>query len=307
MKNQENIFKQGHLAHEGLVQTAKYTQTQDGVDKHGVTESALNSTPPIGLNLKLLAENVWASGFMRSRMANRRINAAVLGLAFSGGIKPVQEFLEKDMLSQVDRLNVFDIDRSVIDEVNALNHPLVNAQMRDARDTALPSESQDIVIRDHVGNCCPPEIDRGIDQEAARILKPGGLSVVNITTSELLTTSNRDVVNLADLELMETTLGALFIDTLLTETYHLQELIQKHPLLSSLRSKIVEIGQGGSFVVFGEDQAGHGEWFRSFKSHQEMWKDHGMKIFHTTHRIGEDSHKPPLKCKRHIVVMEKEK
>lgn len=303
-EKQEHILFVGHETGKGLRETSRYEQTQQAIDTGGITDDVLNKTPPIGLNLELLAQDSEALGFLQQKFANRNFETGVLGLAISAGVRNVRDFLTEKVGSHRGIINVFDIDEEIISEVSQLHGADVIPKLRDARDTGLSSESQDLVIRDHLGNCCPPAIDEAIDAEVARILKPGGIAIVNITTSELLSKSQgRDIVRFDSLHrLVE---NSLLVERLQEDCYNLKQLIDEQPFLEVLRSKLVEIQECESFVVFGEDSIGHGEWFRSFKSHQELWERDGFVVKKILQRDGTDSHTPPLQCRRQSVILEK--
>ena len=174
---------------------------------------------------------------------------------------------------------------------------------RDARNTRLLDSSQDLVLRDHLGNCCPPNIDKAISVEVGRIVKPGGISIVNITTSDLLLESEgRKSVSF---EQLQEAFGTEVVKALQDQIYDLEELAGIFPNIEAyqLRGLLLEIEPNRSFVVFGEDQQGHGEWFRTLEDHLLLWQQTEFEVVEIKSREGLDSHIPPLKCKRHNVVL----
>ncbi len=296
----------GRLGHEfgsGLRKASGYEDTQHMLEQEGITEEALNRTPPVGLNLQILSEmdSIKQAG---REFCGRPIATSILGLAIVDGIEDFNRFLSSTMHTTWSQLNIVEIDSEMIDQVKKSTLAGVKPIHKDARYTQIDEKSQDIVLRDHLGNCCPPAIDREIDKETARILKPGGIAIINITTSESLKDSpNRDIVSFKQLA------EGLNWDILVSLSHKIYDLTQ---LKSSFgeqfeeaRGKLLEIEESDSFVIFGEDTDGHGEWFRLLSDHMKLWEENGFEIVEVKTREGNDSHVPPLRCKRHNVVLRK--
>ena len=290
----------------GLRNTSQYNVTRDRMYREGLSHDVLNKTPPVGTNLRLLSEMVGITR-LSERLNKKPLQAAMFGLADIRGVEDMERFIRHSLGSPIDTLHIVDIDPAIIEEVSRekqkrkLDH--IVPHLADARHTSLPDASLDLIIRDHTGNCCPPMIDRAIDEETARVLRPGGTSIVNITTSELLATSTgRTSVDVSNGNHQGS--GALK-DALRTRIYDLSQLTKEFGTgTSSLRGKLVEIEPGG-FVVFGEDEEGHGEWFRRLGDHIQHWNALGFSIQDLKSRFGNDSHTPPLTCFRHNIVLEK--
>lgn len=288
----------GNEFHEGLERTAKYDTTRNRMDVEGLSEGVLDETPPIGLNLRLLSEMA-VTRLLHETMRGRDVVASILGLSSLEGVSDFQQFISESLGANPIAINVVEIAESMIERVDNLNLPNVRSHLKDARETGLKDASQDIVIRDHLGNCCPPNIDRVIGKETARILKPGGIAIVNITTSENLHLSEgREII---PFDPRDKRLGPLREDI-----YDLTQLKEEvDPNADNLRGALVEIEPNGSFVIFGEDEHGHGEWFRTLDNHQESWQIDGFEVVEMQSRQGDDSHEPPLRCKRQIAVLKK--
>jgi hypothetical protein len=284
----------------GLRQSSGYDETQRLIETQGITNEALNKTPPVGLNLRLLAE-MPIMAQLRQEINSQSINATILGIAIADGVSDFQKFLQTALNTSWQQLTVMDIDSVILKEVDEMKIPGVVTRETDVRQTGIETGSLDMVLMDHLGNCCPPGIDRQIQEETARILKPGGISIVNITTSELLSQSpERTIVPLKFLSE-----SCSFLDILRTEIYDLKQLGRKSNLVSdSWRGSIFEI-EPESFVVFGENEVGHGEWFRSLNDHLQLWQKLGFKLLAILSREGNDSHNPPLRCFRHNIVLRK--
>jgi len=306
MKNEHDQNLTGWLGEEfgtGLRQTSGYEQTQKEIRRDGITNHSLNQTPPVGLNLELLSKLPSITKISKE-FAGREVQSSMFGLAIPEGADDFQRFVEFTLHASRSDLTVVEIDEAMVRAVSELRRPQVTVLLADARHSSLDSTSQDINIRDHLGNCCPPDIDRQIDEEVARTLKFGGIAIVNITTSELLKQSlHRKVISFTELsELLPETV----ILALKNSIYDLSQLKSEFgDELEVLRSHILEIEPNGSFVVFGEDADGHGEWYRSFEDHLDLWKSHGFEVIDMLEREGDDSHIPPLRCLRHHVVLRK--
>lgn len=304
MNDKEISRSLGREFGQGLRRTSGYEETRARMESEGLSDELLNRTPPVGLNLQLLSE---MSGIhLLSQRINRHpVSVAMLGLASIDGVEDTERFVQHALNTTLSDFHVVDIDEDIIAEVNKLKREKslshVSPHLIDARHTGLAERSVDIVIRDHTGNCCPPHIDREIDAETARILKPGGTSIVNISTSELLPTSeNRQVVDLSNGIRRNTAIT----DALQNHIYDLAQFKQEFgEEMESLRGNLVEIEHPGGFVVFGEDPDGHGEWFRSLGDHLNLWQRLGFIVSDLKSRFGNDSHTPPLMCMRHNIVL----
>jgi hypothetical protein len=267
----------------------------------------LNQTPPVGLNLRLLAEMPVMSE-LKKMFGNQTINATILGIAIADGVPDFQHFLQTALNTSWQNLDVIDFDPVILQQVAAVvsekKLTSVNLRETDARNTGISSASQQIVLRDHLGNCCPPMVDRQIDQEVKRILIPGGISIVNITTSELLTQSpQRQTIYFDQLRQM---IEPEMIAALQSEIFDLAQLERKFGRnWQSLRGLLLEIEPEKSFVVFGENEVGHGEWFRTLNEHLRLFQSNGFEILTRQSREGNDSHNPPLRCQRHNLVLQK--
>jgi SAM-dependent methyltransferase len=299
---------------DGLRKSSGYKETQEMIEKEGITEAALNKTPPVGLNLRLLAEMPIMTQ-LKQEFKGQPINAAIFGIAIADGVADFWRFLQTGLNTQWKELQILDIDSVILKEVSekakALNLPGVITKEVDARQSQIEPDSLDMVLMDHLGNCCPPDIDRVIQRETHRILKPGGIAIVNITTSELLNLSPerkglpfnhvRDIM------------GDDGIDALHMEIYDLAQLNRKFKvdLDFTLRGHLLAIEKEcpGSVVIFGENEAGHGEWFRPLADHLQQWKSPwwqpNFEILEMRSREGNDSHNPPLRCFRHNIVLRK--
>ena len=285
----------------GLRNTSRYDETQRKMDASGSVEGLLDATPPVGLNLRLIAEMQSIPRLAESIQGTPQ-QGAILGLAIVDGVSDFKKFLASSLHTNVQSLTIVDIDNTILQEVDALQIPNVVTMWKDAKHTDLPSASQDIVLRDHLGNCCPPAIDRDIDKEAARITKEQGISLVNITTSDALWKSpNRSII---PFDTVKKILGQSGIDALQTKIFDLSQLKNEFGAsVESLRGMLLEIEPQNSFVIFGEDPDGHGEWFRPWNDHVKQWKQNGFQILEVQEREGNDSHEPPLRCHRHNVIL----
>lgn len=293
----------GNQFGKGLRDTSKYSETQRRMEQGDSLTGLLDSTPPVGLNLRLISE-MRSIPVLADEIKGVPQTTAILGLAIVDGVRDFQRFLNTSMQTTLHTLNVVDIDQTILEEVEALQLNNVITLWRDAQNTGIQGETLDIVLRDHLGNCCPPAIDRAIDIETARITKRHGLSFVNITTSDAIRKSPHRII--VPFENVQRIVGPRGIHLLQTEIFDLSQL--KSELgddLESLRGKLLEIEQNESFVIFGEDTDGHGEWFRPWHDHEIQWKRNGFQIIEVREREGNDSHVPPLRCHRHNVILRK--
>lgn len=289
----------------GLRQASGYNNTQREFEESGLTDKVLNQTPPVGVNLRILSEmpsvQKLAQGF-----GGRPLRVAMLGLSIVDGVIDFRRFVNSVLQTSWGKLWVVEIDPEMVQQVVSLEEPDVVALLRDARDTGIESNSIDLVLRDHLGNCCPPEIDRAIDKEATRILRPEGISIVNITTSELMRQSPGRAFISSDQ--LKDELGNTVVHELQTEIYDLEQLTEiiGRERAEKFRGPLLEIELGSSFVVFGEDPQGHGEWFRPLMQHLTDWERDGFSAIDSKTRDGNDSHNPPLRCLRHNFISLKE-
>jgi len=281
----------------------RYIDTQQLFERLGLTDEVEQRTPTVGVNVAHLAR-MQSVRALSGELAGRLISVTVLGISTAEGPRDFQKLLKGLGALRV-ATTAIDISDGIFDDIRRSGLDEVTCLQQDARDTGMPTGSQDLNLRDHIGNCCPPEIDRAIDREAARILKPGGLAVVNITTSdELRHSGGRAVVDVATLR---QGIGDDLLLALQTGIYDLEEIRMRFPGTDTevLRGRILEIEPGGSFVVFGEDEQGHGEWFRTLEDHERQWKRDGFSVVDIATRTGTDSHVPPLACVRHNVLLRK--
>lgn len=291
---------------QALRESSKYSDTQKIFTQQGLTAEVLNQTPPVGLNLLLLQEMPIMKN-IKDIFNGQLINSAILGIAIADGVPDFDKFLQTALGCKWRELTVFDLDPNILHKVQdlAIKNKLssVNIIQKDVRHTELDANSLHLTLRDHIDNCCPPGISRGIQPEVARITSPGGISIVNITTSESLSNSNKEIISFNKLSSI---LASNTMNSLQQEIFTLSELKINHgDHLEAMRGKILEIEPNGSFVIFGEDQVGHGEWFRKLEDHQQSWFNSGFDIIGMKIRVGQDSHIPPLSCLRHNVVLQK--
>lgn len=281
----------------------RYVDTQKLFNQLGLSDEVENRTPTVGVNVAHLAK--MNSVVQLGEEINRRdLSVTILGISTVEGPSDFQRLLKGLGAGKV-ITTAIDISDGIFTEIENSGLDEVQCLLKDARETDLVSHSQDFNLRDHIGNCCPPDIDREIDMEASRILKSGGIAIVNISTSDLLAQSEeRNIISFNDLNNI---LGAEIINALQKNIYDLIELKNAFPEVDpeSLRGSILEIESEQSFVVFGEDEQGHGEWFRTLDDHIKTWKDHGFEVVEVASRSGKDSHNPPLLCERHNVVLKK--
>lgn len=301
MSNETRIkgFSDGHQ----FRASNKYIDTQKLFEQLGLNDEVENRTPTVGVNIAHLAKMDSVQG-MSQIISGRDLSITVLGISTAKGPSDFQKLLKGLGAGRVFTTAV-DISDGIFEEIEQTGLDQVQCLLIDARNTGIAESSQDFNLRDHIGNCCPPEIDRQIDKEAARILKDDGFSIVNITTSDFLHESTeRKVIGFEEVRLG---LGEDIIQGLRNSIYDLKELKEDFPHLEteSLRGLILEIEPDRSFVVFGEDEQGHGEWFRSLDDHKVGWEADGFEIVEIASRRGKDSHNPPLECERHNVILRK--
>lgn len=274
-----------------------------------VGPESISGTPPVGLNLRILSK-MDSVRVLNKEFSGKSVNTVILGLSIAEGAEDFLRFLSISLSADCNSLSIIDIDPEILREVEQRHIPRVTLLNQDARHTTINSESQDLVLRDHLGNCCPPEIDRAINREAVRILKPGGISIVNITTSEFL--HNSFFREMIPMEQVIDNLGKRTLSSLRSEIYNFAQLSETAGRkIDSMRGHFIEI-EPQSFVIFGQDLGGngldpigHGEWFRPLSDHLQLWQKDGLEIIGLKSRVGEDSHEPPLFCFRHNVVLRK--
>jgi hypothetical protein len=295
-------FKGYTDAHEFRVSN-QYTETERLFQALGLSQMVEDRTPTVSVNVAHLAHMTCIQN-LKSEIVNRDLRVAILGLSSSEGPRDFQRLL-KSLGAKRISTTALDISDGIFADVCKSGLDDVLCLERDARNTSLENETQDFVLRDHLGNCCPPQIDRTINGECLRILRKKGIAVANITTSELLFNSQgRKILKLDQLKKL---LPVEAITDLAQRIYDLDELKKTLPNLNLefLRGALIEIESNDSFVVFGEDPQGHGEWFRLLSNHVKMWNESGFEIMEIKTREGNDSHSPPLRCRRHNVVLRK--
>jgi len=305
----------GEESARGLRERNKYEETELKMEHEGFTDALNAETPPVAINLKKWQEDSVMVGKLQKELEGKPLRLAVFGIATANGIRSILNFAEKVGHAGQTELFAIDINLDILKEVDALGLPNVTTLHEDARSLSLSNESIDLVIRDHIGNCCPPEVDRAVNKEAIRILRNDGLSMTNITTSELLTQSVDRIS--VPFRTLSQRVDKSFIRKLQSEFFDLED-IAKIPgsKPEAIRGLLLEIEQNGSFVIFGSgksdlveniDIIGHGEWFRSLQDHIKTWTTDGFIIEDVRSRTGLDSHKPKLACWRHLVLLRKEK
>lgn len=272
-----------------------YQKTQKLFEQLGLTAEVEIHTPTVGVNVAHLA-TMKSVQDLREIFIDKSLNVAILGITSPEGPRDFQRLL-KGLGAKFVSTTTVDISDGIFDQIKKTDLDQVSCLQRDARDTSLLPESQDIVLLDHLGNCCPPKIDREINLETVRILKPEGFAIINITTSELLHLS--PLRKLIDFQSLNQIVNQSVIASLQSQIYDLEGLSQ------SFRGPLIEIEPNSSFVVFGEDQQGHGEWFRRIEDHLLTWLNNGLTIKEIKSRVGWDSHEPQLKCFRHNVILTK--
>jgi hypothetical protein len=283
--------------------TNKYMDTQRLFETLGLSSEVENRTPTVGVNVAHLAR-MNSIHTLGGEFKGKKVDATILGISTAEGPKDFETLLHGLDIGPVSTTAI-DISNGIFGQIEESGMDDVRCLLRDARETGMPDESQDIVLRDHIGNCCPPEIDRAINQEASRLLRMGGTAIVNITTSdELIKSEGREVVSF---DILQNALPEEMIKALQSRIYDLDEAMTLFPgvFIESMRGKILEIEKNGSFVVFGEDKQGHGEWFRTLEDHKKTWAHDGFEVVEIATRVGADSHEPALQCMRHNVVLRK--
>jgi len=285
--------------------TNRYTDTQKLFEMLGLSDEVENRTPTVGVNVAHLARMPSIQA-LSNEVTGRSLQVVVLGISTAQGPRDLQTLLKGLGANHVSTIAV-DISDGIFDDIKTTGLDEVVCLQKDARDTGLPDGSVDLVLRDHLGNCCPPQINASIEWEVARIVKPGGLSIVNITSSDMLLQSqDRRIIPFAQLrELVNNDLELIW--RLQSSIYDLEDL-KKHDGIpvDQICGSIIEIEPDMHWhVVFGEDAQGHGEWFESFQSHINNWETAGFQVTEHASRIGLDSHVPQLKCVRHNVLMRK--
>jgi len=301
----------GEQSAEGLRERNRYEETELQMLQHGMTEQLNNETPPVAINLARWIEDTVMMTKLRSEFEGKSLNIAVFGIATEHGIQSILDFATNHMQSKQTSLIAIDINADILARVEALRLPNVITLHEDARHVSIRSDSVDLVIRDHVGNCCPPEVDREMDKEAVRILRRNGFSITNITTSELLTQSKqRTMVSFSTLL---DTIGEEGIRKLQTELFDIEDM-KKRGMTNpdAIRGMLLEIEPNNSFAIFGSgatdmeqhiDLVGHGEWFRQIDDHIRTWTADEFHIEDIRSKSGFDSHEPKLSCLRHIVLL----
>lgn len=271
-----------------------YDNTQKLFEQFGLTAVG-DCVPTVGVNVAHLA-TMKSVQDLKEIFINKSLNVTILGITSPKGPHDFQRLI-KGLGASFISTTAIDISNGIFDQIKQTELDRVTCLQRDARDTSLPPASQDIVLLDHLGNCCPPIIDRDINLETLRILKPGGLAIINITTSELLSLSPGR--KLIDFHSLNQIVNQSVVTAFQSQIYDLEGLSQ------SFRGPLIEIEPNSSFVVFSEDQQGHGEWFRRIEDHLQTWLNNGLTINEIKSHVGWDKHKPGLKCFRHNVVLRK--
>jgi len=290
----------------GLRKASDYEATQRILETQGITPEALNQTPPVGLNLILLSQ-MPIMAELKQNLNQDSLNTAILGIAIANGVPDFKKFLNTSLDRNWTSLSVFDLDPLILEEVNNIVQKEslegVSIFQQDVQQTGFETNSLDLSLRDHIDNCCPPNMSRNIQAEVSRITKPEKFSIVNVTTSESLSQSNREIISHNELVHL---LAPEIIQALQNEIFSLEELKQRFgDHFENLRGKLLEIETNGSFAIFGENEVGHGEWFRTIENHQQSWLETDFEIIGMKTRTGEDSHQPPLICQRHNVILRK--
>jgi SAM-dependent methyltransferase len=297
----------------GLRERNRYEETELKMQVDGFTDELNTETPPVAINLVKWQEDTIMVEKLQKELEGKQIHIAVFGIATASGIRSILDFAANVVHASQTQLFAIDINQDILKEVDALGLPNVITLHEDARNLSLPPDSVDLVIRDHIGNCCPPEVDRAVDKEAVRILRNGGLSITNITTSEILTQSeNRIMIPFAELTQR---LGEDVVLGLQTTFFDLEDIARSTGMNTELlRGLFLEIESGSSFAIFGSgesdlkdnlDLIGHGEWFRTITDHIKTWISDGFVIEDIRSKNGTDSHVPKLSCLRHIVLLKK--
>jgi hypothetical protein len=276
--------------------------TLGGLIEDGIPNGFENSTPPAIINI------VHAFRMPEFQQEIQQLKSKPIDITITGVSTQEGPFFLEDAFKLFDcRINsttVIDIDRSILDEIGQLESDTITCKHADARNTGLETASQDIIFNDHMGNCCPPNVNDKAIEESSRILKQKGIAMVNITSSdELPNSKNRDLICLNQLKRH---FDSKVIEFLTNSAFDLHQIWTEFPNtdLTKLQGPIIEIAPE-SFVVFSNDQKGHGEWFRSFNQHINLWHQHGLELVGLKNRSGLDSHEPPLSCRRHNAILKK--
>ena len=304
MENEKTIRIVGYTSGKEFRDTNRYVNTEEMFRQLGLTDEVENRTPPVAVNIAHLA-TMDAVQRLADEFMGRNLNVAILGISSASGPKDFERLVKSlgaDFVSTV----AVDISDGIFADIEASEMDNVSCLQKDARETGIETETQDIVLRDHIDNCAPPKVSEAIDQETARISKPNGIAIVNVTTrEELLKSVDRSFIPFD--QLVEA-VGEEVIKALQEEIYDLVELRKKFPqldnsLISQLQGRLLEIEPQGTIAVFGEDGIGHGEWFPKLERLVDTWQSDGFEIVGLKSRVGLDSHNPPLKCRRHNVIL----
>jgi len=268
----------------------------------GLPENLEDNTPPAVFNIIHIFRQ---QKFLQEieKFKGRKLNVAVTGVSTEEGTVFLNEALKLKGYNPHNNF-IIDVDKSILDQISKANIPNFHCIHADARNTGLENQSQDIVFKDHLGNCCPPGINKDTFPEISRILKPDGIAIINITTSDLLPLSkNRKIISQQQLSQF---IGSEAIETLKSSIYDLHSLKQNFPNIdiNNLKSSILEIAPE-SFVAFSDDPQAHCEWFQSLNSHLNSWFNNEFSIIDMKSRHGTDNHQPPLLCQRHNVILRK--
>ncbi len=294
----------GYSSGEEFREANLYVDTERMFRELGLTEEVENRTPPVAVNIAHLAEmdSVWR---LAGELKGKSVNVTILGISSTSGPKDFER-LVKSLEARFVNTVAVDISDGIFADIEASGMDNVSCLQEDARETSIEAGSQDIVLRDHIDNCAPPEVSKAIDKEAARIIKSNGVAIVNVTTrEEILSSVDREFISF---ERLKEVVGEDVIRALQGEIYDLAELREKFPQLDDeiifqLQGALIEIEAGGTIAVFGEDEIGHGEWFPKLEQLIDTWQNHGFEIIGLKARVGLDSHNPPLKCRRHNVIL----
>lgn len=295
----------------GLRERNQYEKTELKA-KQGSADNT--DTPPVAINLNKWRKEDEMMQKLHEELEHKPLQIAVFGIATVGGIQSILDFTKEVAPTSQTQLFAIDLNADILNKVDEMGLSNVTTFHENARNTSLHTESIDLVIRDHVGNCCPPEVDRAVNKEAIRVLRKNGLSITNITTSELLAQSKGRI--LIPFETVAKKLDKEILEQLQNTFFDLHDITnvvgEKAELI---RGVLLEIEQWGSFGIFGSgeidlteniDLIGHGEWFRKLEDHIDMWTSDGFIIEDIRSQSGLDSHVPKLSCLRHIVLLRKE-
>jgi len=295
----------------GLRERNNYEVTENKMQCEGFNPDI--ETPPVALNLRKLQEDDAMVEKLQHELDDKPIRIAVFGIATAHGIQSILDFTENVVHAKQPELFAIDINGEILKKVDALRLPNVRTLHEDAQNTSLEAGSVDLLIRDHMGNCCSPSIDRSANKEAVRILRKNGLSITNITTSELIRLSAERTI--VPFETVSKELDKSSLQKLQTEFFDLSDIARSSDIeTEKVRGLLLEIERGGSFAIFGSgksdidenvDIIGHGEWFRTLNDHINTWTSDGFEIEDIRSRSGKDSHVPKLACLRHIVLLKK--